>query len=312
MKLAESATGRIRCGELGEESLLGKLLPGLAIGRRVLAGPGDDAAILAAPGAKDLLVLKTDCVVERVHFQSSAAPEWIGWKAMMRPLSDFAAVSGVPEFALVTLVIAKERRVEWVEKVYHGLKRAGRRFGVSIVGGETSSTTGPVMISVSVAGRVERGRWVSRSGGKAGDDLFVSGRLGGSIRGKHLRFVPRIEESRWLSSNFRVHAMMDLSDGLGVDLPRLARASKVGFQIDVEMLPLAPGATLEQAISDGEDYELLFAISRRDRKRLEKAWSKKFPKVGLTRIGSLVPRSAINASPARTNPQLKSGYVHFQ
>jgi thiamine-monophosphate kinase len=307
MKLAESAPGRIRCGELGEDSLLGELLPGLRVGKNVLAGAGDDAAIVAGPGAQNLLVLKTDCVVEGVHFESSASPEAIGWKAMMRPLSDFAAVSGVPEFALITLVAGKERRVEWVKRIYRGLKRAARRFGVSIVGGETSSTVGPAMISVSVAGRVERSRWVSRGGGKARDYLFVTGRLGGAIRGKHLRFVPRIEESRWLTANFGVHAMMDLSDGLGADLPRMARASKVGFQIDREMLPLAPGATIEQAISDGEDYELLFAISAHNSRRLQRAWPKKFPKVRLTRIGSLTPRSANIA-----RQQLKRGYVHFQ
>ena len=153
---------------------------------------------------------------------------------------------------------------------------------------------------------MERNRWVSRARGKKGDDLFVTGRLGGSLRSKHLRFVPRIEESRWLSKNFRVHAMMDLSDGLGVDLPRLAKASKLGFQIDKKKLPLAPGAEIDNAISDGEDYELLFAISSRDRVRLERAWRKKFPRLALTRIGSLVHPSSFIAHP------LKRGYVHFK
>src|SRR5205814_633109 len=115
-------------------------------------------------------------------------------------------------------------------------------------------------------------------------DLFVTGRLGGSLRGKLLRFVPQIAESRWLTENFRVHAMMDLSDGLGADLPRLAKASNLGFKIDKEKLPLARGAKINEAISDGEDYELLFAISSRDRARLERTWLKQFPKVPLTRI----------------------------
>src|SRR5205807_4840725 len=132
-----------------------------------------------------------------------------------------------------------------------------------------------------------KNRWISRSGGKRGDDLFVTGRLGGSLLEKHLRFVPRINESRWLTKNFRVHAMMDLSDGLGADLPRLAKASKLDFKIDKAALPLAPGAKIDNAISDGEDYELLFAISPRDRAALERAWRKKFPKLPLTRVGSL-------------------------
>src|SRR5207253_7678678 len=174
------------------------------------------------------------------------------------------------------------KSTSWVKELYRGLQRAAARFDVGIVGGETSATRGPAVISVSVTGFVEKDRWTSRSGGKKGDDLFVTGRLGGSLRGKHLRFVPRIEESRWLTRNFRIHAMMDLSDGLGADLPRLARASKLGFKIDREKLPLAPGAKINNAISDGEDYELLFAISPRDRSRLQKSWRKKFPKVPLT------------------------------
>ena len=182
-----------------------------------------------------------------------------------------------------------KRDSDWTEKLYRGLNRAAARFDVSIVGGETSSTGGPAVISVSVSGFVEKNRWVSRSGGKVGDDLFVTGRLGRSLRGKHLRFVPRIEESRWLTKNFSIHAMMDLSDGLGADLPRLARASKVGFKIDMEHLPLAPGAKIDNAISDGEDYELLFAISPREATVCKKSWRKKFPKLPLTRIGRLHP-----------------------
>ena len=143
--------------------------------------------------------------------------------------------------------------------------RAANRFEVRIVGGETSSTPGPIAISVSVIGFVERTRAVSRRGGKSGDALFVTGRLGGALKQKHLKFIPRIMESRWLTKHFSVHAMMDLSDGLGADLPRLARASKVGFEIELENLPLARGATINEAICEGEDYELLFAISPRDR-----------------------------------------------
>lgn len=147
---------------------------------------------------------------------------------------------------------------------------------------------------------------MSRHGGKPGDDLFVTGRLGSAGKGKHLRFVPRIEESRWLTGNFRIHAMMDLSDGLGADLPRLAKASKVGFKIDIEKLPLAEGARIDNAISDGEDYELLFAISPRERARLQRAWKKRFPKLPLTRIGRLSQLST------RNSQLLRRGYVHFK
>ena len=295
--------------QVGEDALIALLLRQLPGSRRMI---GDDCAVVAFRGARNLLVLKTDCVVEKIHFETRANPELVGWKAMMRPLSDFAAVSAVPEFALVTLIVPSTRSTSWVKKLYRGLKRAAAKFDVAIVGGETSATRGPAAISISVSGFVEKNHRVSRGGGKKGDDLFVTGRLGGSLRGKHLRFVPRINQSRWLTKNFRVRAMMDLSDGLGADLPRLARASKLGFKIAKKKLPLAHGAKIDNAISDGEDYELLFAISPRDRSRLEKSWRKKFPKVPLTRIGSLVQPSS-TASPARTNLQpLRSGYLHFQ
>jgi thiamine-monophosphate kinase len=288
---------------VGEDALIASLLRELPGSRKLI---GDDCAVVESPGNKNLLVLKTDCVVEKIHFQTSTNPERVGWKAMMRPLSDFAAISAVPRFALITLIVPATRSTSWVKKLYRGLRRAAPRFDVAIVGGETSATRGPAVISVSVSGFVEKDRWISRSGGKKGDDLFVTGQLGGSLRGKHLRFVARIDESRWLTKNFRVHAMMDLSDGLGADLPRLAKASKLSFKIDKETLPLSRGAKIDNAISDGEDYELLFAISPRDRARLEKSWRKKFPKLPLTRIGSLIHPSSFIPQP------FPSGYVHFQ
>src|SRR2546421_1939100 len=293
----------MKLSQVGEDALLASLLRQLPNSRRLI---GDDCAVVEFPNAKNLLVIKTDCVVEKIHFQTSTNPERVGWKAMMRPLSDFAATSAVPRFALITLIVPATKSTSWVKKLYRGLKRAASRFGVAIVGGETSATRGPAAIAVSVSGFVEKNRWISRSGGKRGDDLFVTGRLGGSLLEKHLRFVPRINESRWLTKNFHVHAMMDLSDGLGADLPRLAKASKLGFKIDKEALPLAPGAKIDNAISDGEDYELLFAISPRHRARLEKSWRKKFPKLLLTRIGSLTKR--LNVS---TTQLLPGGYLHF-
>src|SRR5207245_7317315 len=123
-------------------------------------------------GAKNLLVLKTDCVVERIHFRPLTDPEFVGWKAMMRPLSDFAAISAIPQFALITLIVPSARSTSWIKKLYRGLKRAASRFDVGIVGGETSATRGQIVISVGVSGFVEKDRWISRAGGKNGDDLF--------------------------------------------------------------------------------------------------------------------------------------------
>ena len=292
--------------DLGEDHLLAWILPRLPQGRGEITGAGDDCAIVRPPAGDRLIVLKTDCVVESVHFLWRANPVDVGWKAMMRPVSDFAAASALPQFALVTLIVSKEVSDEWIRQVYRGLNRAAARFNVGIVGGELSSTPGPATISVSVVGFVEKGRWISRRGGKAGDDLYVTGRLGGAVQQRHLRFIPRISESRWLTKHFSIHAMMDLSDGLGVDLPRLARASKVGFTINKDSLPRARGVTIDNAISDGEDYELLFAISPRDKERIQVAWCRKFPRIPLTRIGSLNKKSTYR------NRKLPSGYVHFQ
>ena len=129
--------------------------------------PGDDCAVVEARDRRDFLVLKTDCVVAGVHFLQTANALHIGWKAMMRPLSDFAATSAVPQFALITLIAPAQTKVEWVERIYRGLCRAAKRFQVRIVGGEMSSTPGPVAISVSVAGFVERDRCVSAPGAAA-------------------------------------------------------------------------------------------------------------------------------------------------
>jgi thiamine-monophosphate kinase len=291
---------------LGEDRLLDQLLPTLPRNIEVILGAGDDCAIVESGKTGRLQLLKTDCLVEEIHFARSTPPGLVGWKAMARPLSDFAAMSGVPQFALVTLIVPARRTISWVRQLYRGIEKAARTFDVAVVGGETSNIKGPAVISISLSGFVERGRWVSRAGGKAGDDLFVTGRLGGSLGGHHLRFVPRIAESRWLTRNFRVHAMMDLSDGLGTDLPRLARASRLGFAVDEAALPLNRGCTIRQAISDGEDYELLFAISPKDSRSLLSRWQKKFPKVPLTRIGKLNSKFEIR------NSKLSKGYVHFQ
>lgn len=296
----------MKLSEAGEEELLRKIAPHLPLNAAVLSGAGDDCAVMRFSGGNDLLLLKTDCVVEGIHFTSKAKPRDVGWKAMARPLSDFAAVSGVPQFALIAFIAPAATAMRWTTEVYRGLEKAARAFDVAIVGGETSRTDGPLTISVSIAGRVEKERWVSRSGGKSGDELFVTGRLGGSIAGRHLRFLPRISESRWLTSHFRIHAMMDLSDGLGADLPRLSHASKLGFVLDESAIPRTRRRTIKQAISDGEDYELLFAIPPNESKNLMGAWKKKFPNLLLTRIGRLNPESKIQ------NPKSLRGYVHFK
>src|SRR3954463_11815168 len=144
--------------EVGEDRLLQQITKQLRANPDVIAGAGDDCAVMRFRGSPDLLVLKTDCVVENIHFAAAEKPADIGWKAMARPLSDFAAMSAVPQFALVTLIVPSDREFSWVQKLYRGIERAARRFDVSVVGGETSDISGPAVVSLSVTGFVEKKR----------------------------------------------------------------------------------------------------------------------------------------------------------
>ncbi len=275
--------------DTGEDALVAALTGSLGdAGGDVLVGPGDDCAVVAPPDAEndEVLLLKTDCVVEDVHFEESAPLAAVGWKAMARTLSDFAAMGGTPRHALVTLVLPGERTLGETEEVFGGMRHCAEKFGVSIIGGETSS--GPVMmISVAASGSGRRGSIVLRSGGKPGDVLCVTGELGGSSGGKHLDFTPRLKEGQWLAKNARPNAMMDLSDGLGSDLPRLAAASETGFSVEDAAIPCAEGCGVQEAVSDGEDYELLLAIPRERLQRARPAFEAAFPNLKLTEIGEL-------------------------
>jgi thiamine-monophosphate kinase len=293
---------------VSEDELVERLTRGLPLGRRVLAGAGDDCAAVRVPGRKELQLLKTDCLVENVHFLREHDAAKVGWKALCRAISDIGACGGKPDAALVTIAAPGTAEVAWMENLYVGLRRAARRFGVSIVGGETARSGEGLFISVALTGWVKAGRLVLRSGGRAGDALFVTGRLGGSYgkegRGRHLTFTPRVAEGRWLAKNFPIHAMMDLSDGLGADLPRLANASRKGYDVDFKAVPRVRGCSVEQAIGDGEDYELLLAVPPAEVAKLTAAWTVKFPRLGLTRIGTML------ADRSRRTP-LAAGYSHF-
>ncbi|MFM8788337.1 MAG: thiamine-phosphate kinase [Chthoniobacterales bacterium] len=255
-----------------------------------VAGIGDDCAAVEAPRGK-LLLLKTDCVVERRHFRASDSPAAVGWKAVCRAVSDIAACGGEPQHALITCVMRDKQTGRWLDGFYRGIEKAGREFGFHVVGGELARTDGPAVINVAMTGIVARREFVRRGGGRSGDLLYVTGTLGGSLRsGWHLRFCPRLREARWLAKNIRPSAMMDLSDGLAADLPRLAAESGTGFVIDAESVPRRRGATLRAALSDGEDFELLFAVPKTKAARLERDWKRKFPALRLTRIGHLATR----------------------
>ncbi len=305
MKTRKQKTTAPTLADWGEDRVVAALTRDLALDANVLVGAGDDCAVIGRKRDARWQLLKTDAVIEGVHFLANEDPQRIGWKALCRAISDIAAMGGTPAQALITLAAPATTPVARVQALYAGLRKAARKYGVAIVGGETSRSPGPLFLSITLTGWVERTHCVLRSGGRAGDLLYVTGRLGGSLAGKHLDFHPRVEESRWLVSHFRPHAMMDLSDGLGADLPRLAAASGCGYVLDEARLPLTRGCTPAQAIGDGEDFELLFALPSRTASDLESAWKKRFPRVPLTQIGHLTHQLSSTILPST------HGYDHF-
>jgi len=288
--------------DFGEDALIERLVGLVPRDASPAAGPGDDCAVIDC-GSPTLLLLKTDALVERVHFLPAAPARAVGWKAAARVVSDFAAMGGKPEHFLVTLALPPETAVAWVEDLYRGIGDCLEKFGGFLAGGETSSvpTGAAAVISIAATGSVLRERLVLRSTAKPGDALFVTGTLGGSIQGKHLEFTPRIRETQWLGIHFKPSAMMDLSDGLAKDLTRLAAASSCGFHIDGSSLPLTPGCTPAQALGDGEDFELLFSLEPARVSELLAAWP--FPDLPLTLIGDLVKPG--------TGQSLIGGWEHF-
>jgi thiamine-monophosphate kinase len=290
---------------LGEKALL-KILTGRwkTDPAKVLVGTGDDCAVLRGEGKNHFLLFKTDAVVEGVHFSREAKPEWIGRKALARALSDLAAMgASSPLAAVVTLGIPADESVRRLRAIYRGMERTANRYKVNLVGGETTRAR-QLFLSVALLGECRGHRPVLRSGAKAGDLIFVTGRLGATQARRHLVFEPRLAEGCWLARHGIASSMMDLSDGLGADLPRLAEASKVDFQLDPKAIPLARGATLEMALNDGEDYELLFTTSPSHAKTLKKKWPFSTP---LHCIGVMQARRKKSAQ-----PETAHGFDHFK
>lgn len=292
--------------DIGEDPLIERLIALVPRDPSPAAGPGDDCAVIdPGPQSDTLQLLKTDALVGGIHFLTKSPPRSVGWKSAARVVSDFAAMGGRPEYFLITLALPPETRVSWVEDLYRGIGDCLQTFGAVLAGGETSSVpagSAPV-ISVAATGSVAREHLVLRSTAKPGQLLLVTGTLGGSIHGKHLDFTPRVREAAWLVSNSKPTAMMDLSDGLAKDLPRLAKASGCGFILDRSTLPLHAGCSVEQALGDGEDFELLIAMNANLAPSLLEAWLVEFPDLPLTVIGKLVDPNK--------GESLSGGWDHF-
>jgi thiamine-monophosphate kinase len=304
---------------MNEFELIRRLTASAPNNPSVVVGPGDDCAVLDIGLPDRQLLFKTDAVVEGIHFKRETPPEKIGHKALARCLSDIAAMAGTPAAALITLALPRDFAPDFVEAIYSGLNALARRHDVAIVGGETTTNPERILISVALLGFVPKGKAVLRSGAKAGDAIFVTGQLGGSLAGKHLEFEPRLAEARWLAENFHLHAMIDISDGLAGDLPHVLTASHVGAELLAKAIPVSreartakPDSPLLAALTDGEDFELLFAVASGDAVPLLDAWKKQFPSLRLSCIGKITAGEGITLRDKEGVRQLKAhGYVHF-
>lgn len=310
---------------MNEFELIDKLTRNLPTNKSVVTGCGDDCAVLDFGVPDKLLLFKTDAIVEGVHFKSGAPPEKIGYKALARCLSDVAAMAGMPTAALITIALPKTFDPGFVEAIYSGMSTLARKYDVAIVGGETTTNPERTLISVALLGTVPRGKAVLRSGAAAGDAIFVTGELGGSLAGRHLEFNPRVSEARWLAEHFSIHAMIDLSDGLAGDLRHILKASHTGAELLTTSIPISRAAKVASrvessakppllaALTDGEDFELLFTVAAKDAVPLLDAWKHQFPKLPLTCIGKTTAGEGITLrDKTGTRPLGAKGYEHFQ
>src|SRR2546429_9767166 len=310
---------------MGEFELIARLTPSLPTNDSTVVGAGDDCALIDLGLPDRWLLFKTDAVVEGIHFTKSVEPEKIGHKALGRCLSDVAAMAGTPTHALITLALPADFDSGFLERIYAGIKTLAQRHGVAIVGGGATINPERMLISASVLGTVTRGKSPLRSGAKAGDAIFVSGELGGSLSGKHLDFEPRLAEARWLAENFSIHELMDISDGLAGDLRHILKASKVGAELLSDAIPTSRAAKLAAradssarppllaALTDGEDFELLFTAAGRDGVPLLEAWKKQFPELRLSCIGRVTAQPVLAHCPTKgVRPRPAPAYAQFQ
>jgi thiamine-monophosphate kinase len=296
----------------GEDKLIQRIAKAAAFksGRQLTLGIGDDAALLI-PRAGFQTILTCDWFLESSHFlRDKHPPESIGWKCLARAISDVAAMGGAPTHFLLSLAIPEAHTGPWLDRFLRGLARAARRFHCQLAGGDTTRSD-KILINITLVGEIRDDRAVSRSRAKPGDLIYVSGRLGEAEFGlrsllqgrtvgsqdrlcvkKHLYPEPRLALGQWLAEKRIATSMMDLSDGLSSDLPRLCAASRVGARIDTSKLPKVKLAgekdpkdldLTELALDGGDDYELLFTVRPNQARRLPA----KFQGIPLNCIGEI-------------------------
>lgn len=332
----------LRVSEAGERAILERIRLRIPPAPSALVvGIGDDAAV-AAPDRGALQVLTTDALIEGVHFDRrfSSATD-IGSKALAVNISDVASMGGAPRYALLSLMLPGELRVDEVDELMDGLLEMAATCGVTLAGGNIARSPGPLIVDVTVVGSVKPRKLLTRSGGRPGDALYVTGSLGAGAAGlewlrahaaggtspepdmaecvaRYRRPDPRARIGALLGRNRAASACMDTSDGLADAITQVCQASHTGATIDAAVLPIHPGArrwfadrdVVQASLAGGDDYELLFAAPRRHRGRL-RAVAREARGVPLTRIGELTKDPAIVVTyDGRTEP-LPAGFVHF-
>jgi len=293
---------------LGEFGLIDRIKKQIKLDPSVIVGPGDDCAVLKFN--KGFYQLFTcDMLVEGVDFTGSTDPYLIGRKAIACSISDIAACGGIPRYAGISLGLPSGIALSKVDKIAKGAIELAKKYKINIIGGDISRAKS-IVIDVSMLGEVEKNCFIKRSGAKAGDIILVSGKFGGSIKGKHLKFCPRVKEARYLVRNFKINSMIDVSDGLAQDLGHILKSSKKGAVIYEALIPLSPDAkSIKGALNDGEDFELLFTMPAKEANKLLSRRCRDFKAIGkITERSSGFKLESRNGK--QTDLKLK-GFRHF-
>jgi thiamine-monophosphate kinase len=303
-----SSAGRGSVAALGEGRLIASIRGWLGSScPESPAGIGDDCAVLLPARGRELLTV--DPVILGVHFDGTVPATRVGAKLMNRNLSDIAAMGGVPRFAVVALALDGRTSVRWLSGFFRGLARAAAEAGVLVVGGDVAELPGSLAATLTLSGEA-RGRVLTRKGARIGDAIFVTGSLGRSLpSGHHHSFTPRLREGAWLARRGAVRSMLDVSDGLAKDL-RTLEPPGAEAALEPGRIPRRAGASLHEALSDGEDYQLLFSVAGGSEAALERAWKRAFPGTRLSRIGRFVRRG--QRQPGTLTLHDYSGYEHLR
>lgn len=287
----------------------------------VRLGIGDDAAVLRMAEV-DECVLSVDLLTDQVDFElSKVDPRRVGRKALAVNLSDLAAMASQPLAGVVALALPREGGMDLAIALYEGMLPLAEEFDLAIAGGDTNSWQGPLALSITVVGKVTSRGPLTRSGAMPGDRIVVTGSFGGSLLGRHLDFQPRVAEALRLAERYELRAGIDVSDGLSIDLARLARESGCGAILQADAVPvaddahrlaktLADGSTpLEHALGDGEDFELILAVPPDEAERMLAEQPLDVP---LTSIGEFIREPGLWQVDAlgRELPLLPRGYQH--